>query len=129
MIDEKAIEVMREIMEAFGQSGFEREVNYLITKYMKEYADEVIYDKLGYVAFIIKGKDTKVLLAGHTDEVGFIISSITDGGYLTFNQLGGWWDQTLLSQRIIVRGKKGDVHGVIASKPPHILSQEERKSA
>jgi endoglucanase len=127
MLDEKAIKIMREMMEAFGPSGFEKEVNRLVSSYMKEYSDEIIYDKLGSVAFGLHGNGPKVLLAGHTDEVGFIISSVTAEGYLTFNQLGGWWDQVLLGQRVVVRGRKGDVIGIIASKPPHILPEEERK--
>lgn len=47
-------------------------------------------------------------------------------GYLTFNPLGGWIDQVLLSQRVKVRTQKGDLFGVIASKPPHLMSVEER---
>jgi len=127
MLDDKAIKIMREMMEAFGPSGFEKEVNRLVSEYMQEYSDEIIYDKLGSVAFGVHGDGPKVLLAGHTDEVGFIISSITEEGYLTFNQLGGWWDQVLLSQRVVIRGGKEDVIGVIASKPPHILPEDERK--
>lgn len=126
MLDEKSIEVMKELMEAFGPSGFEREPNLVVMKYMDGVADEVLTDKLGTVAFKLKGSGPTVLLTGHTDEVGFIVSSVSEEGYLTFNQLGGWWDQVLLAQRVVVRGRKGDVHGVIASKPPHILSQEER---
>src|SRR4030042_1346863 len=120
---------MKEMMEAFGPSGFEREGNSLFRKYMIPYADEVISDKLGSVGFVAKGSNERprILVTGHTDEVGFIVSSITDEGYLTFNQLGGWCDQVLLGQRVVVRGNKGDVHGVIASKPPHILPEEERK--
>ncbi len=129
MLDDKSIGIMKEMMEAFGPSGFEREVNRLVKEYMEPYSDEVITDKLGTVAFTLKGEaeSPRVLLAGHTDEIGFIVSSISKEGYLTFNQLGGWWDQVLLGQRVVIRGSKGDVHGVIASKPPHILPQEERK--
>ncbi len=126
MLDDKALDIMKKMMEAFGPSGFEREVNSLIKDYMKYIADETVTDKLGSVAFTLKGEGPKILLAGHTDEVGFIISSITDEGYMTFNQLGGWWDQVLLAQRVLVRGRKGDIHGVIASKPPHIIPQDER---
>ena len=126
MLDEKALAIMKDMMEAFGPSGFEREVNNLIKDYMKPYSDEVIHDKLGTVAFHVKGKGPRVLLAGHTDEIGFIVSSITDEGYITFRQLGGWWDQVLLAQRVVIRGSKGDIPGVIASKPPHILPTEER---
>ena len=126
MFDEKSLNIMKELMEAFGPSGFEREVNGVVKKHMADVADEVLTDKLGSVAFKLKGDGPTVLLAGHTDEVGFIVSSISEEGYLTFNQLGGWWDQVLLAQRVVIRGRKGDVHGVIASKPPHILPQEER---
>jgi putative aminopeptidase FrvX len=129
MLDDKSIDLMRRMMEAFGPSGFEREVNTLAKEYMEPYSDEVVVDKLGTVTFVAKGKmeRPRVLLAGHTDEVGFIVSSVTKEGFLTFNPLGGWWDQVLLGQRVVIRGKKGDVHGVIAAKPPHILPQEERK--
>jgi putative aminopeptidase FrvX len=58
--------------------------------------------------------------------VGFIVSGINGHGYLTFNALGGWFDQVLLGQRVKVRGSKGIVRGVIAAKPPHLLSVEER---
>jgi endoglucanase len=127
LVDEKALNVMKKMMEAFGPSGFEKEVTQIIKEYMTQYSDEILSDKLGTMAFLIKGKGPKVLLAGHIDEIGFIISSITDDGYLTFKQLGGWWDQVLLAQRVIIRGNKGDIQGVITSKPPHILPTEERK--
>ena len=123
---------MKEMMEAFGPSGFEREVNSLFKKHMTPYVDDVITDKLGSVGFVAKGSNERprILVTGHTDEVGFIISSITDEGYLTFNQLGGWFDQVLLGHRVIVRGNKGDVHGIIASKPPtYSQKRRERRSS
>src|SRR4030042_1643098 len=129
MLDDKSLGIMRELMEAFGPSGFEREVNQIVKRHMEGGADEVLTDKLGTVAFRLDGDGPTVLLTGHTDEVGFIVSSVSDEGYLTFNQLGGWWDQVLLAQRVVVRGRKGDVHGVIASKPPHILPQDEPSKA
>jgi putative aminopeptidase FrvX len=128
MLDSKSLDIMKRMMEAFGPSGFEREVNALCKEYMEPYSDEVVVDKLGTVTFVAKGASERprVLLAGHTDEVGFIISSVSKEGFLTFNQLGGWWDQVLLGQRVVVRAGKGDIHGIIAAKPPHILPQEER---
>ncbi len=128
MLDKKSLDLMKEMMEAFGPSGFEREVNGIAKAYMEPYSDEVVVDKLGTVTFVARGgsKRPRVLLAGHTDEVGFIISTITKEGYLTFNPLGGWWDQVLLSQRVTIRTNKGLIPGVIAAKPPHILPQDER---
>ncbi len=130
MFDEKALDILKRITESFGPSGFERETARIIKDYMKEYADDVLTDKLGSVVFVAKGscERPRVLLAGHIDEVGFVISGIDEKtGFLTFNPLGGWWDQVLLSQRVIIRTEKGDLHGVIAAKPPHLLSEEERK--
>ena len=129
MLDEKALDLMKTMMEGFGPSGFERDVSSLCKKFMEPYSDEVIADKLGTVTFTVKGSSDRprVLLAGHVDEVGFMVSSVTNEGYLTFNPLGGWWSQVLLSQRVVVRTNLGDVHCVIASKPPHILPEEERK--
>jgi len=129
MFDEVSIGFMRRLMESFGPSGFEKESAHIIKEYMKDYADEILTDKLGSVIFISKGASERphVLLAGHIDEVGFVVSGIDETGFLTFNTLGGWWDQVLLSQRVVVRTKKGDVHGVIAAKPPHLLTEEERR--
>ena len=129
MLDEKSLDLMKRMMEAFGPSGFEREVNALCKEYMEPYSDEVIVDKLGTVTFVSKGgsERPRVLMAGHTDEVGFIVSSVSKEGFLTFNTLGGWWSQVLLGQRVVIRTCKGYVDGVIASKPPHILPAEERK--
>ncbi len=129
MFDEKSISFMKRLMESFGPSGFEREPAHIIKEYMKDYSEEVLMDKLGSVIFVAKGSSERphVLLAGHIDEVGFVVSGIDETGFLTFNTLGGWWDHVLLSQRVVIRTKKGNVHGVISAKPPHLLTEEERK--
>jgi endoglucanase len=129
MLDSKSLDLMKRMMEAFGPSGFEREINALCKDYMKPFSDDVIIDKLGTVTFVSKGNsdEPRVLLAGHTDEIGFIVSSISKEGYLTFKTLGGWWSQVLLGQRVVVRTSKGYIDGIIASKPPHILPAEDRK--
>jgi putative aminopeptidase FrvX len=130
MIDKKAIALLKEMLDSFGPAGFERETAVIVKKVVKAYADEVTTDKLGSVIFSHKGtaERPKVLLAGHIDEVGFVISGIDERtGFLTFNPLGGWWDQVLLTQRVIVRTEKGDLYGVIAAKPPHLLPPEEQK--
>ncbi len=129
MFDEKAIDALRRMLESFGPSGFERETSQVIREYMQPYSDAMMADKLGSIVFVAKGQAERphVLLAGHIDEVGFVISGIDEKtGFLSFNNLGGWWDQVLLSQRVFVRTQKGDLLGVIAAKPPHLLSDEER---
>jgi endoglucanase len=130
MVDKKSLSLLKEMLESFGPAGFEVETAAIVKKAVKVYADEVMTDKLGSVIFTHKGTSElpRVLLAGHIDEVGFVVSGIEDRtGFLTFNPLGGWWDQVLLSQRVVVRTEKGDIPGVIAAKPPHLLSPDEMK--
>jgi endoglucanase len=128
LFTEKSIQVLRELSESFGPAGYEREPAQIVKRYVQTFCDDIQTDKLGSLIFKKKGSadSPKVLLAGHIDEVGFVISGIDkDTGFLTFNPLGGWSDQVLLSQRVTVRTAKGDVLGVISAKPPHLLPEEE----
>lgn len=128
--DSKSMDFLRRLTESFGPSGFERETVRVVKEFMKSYSDETLTDKLGSMVFVSRGERERphVLLAAHVDEVGFVISGVDENtGFLTFNPLGGWWDQVLLSQRVVIRTEKGDLHGVIATKPPHLLTDEERQ--
>lgn len=128
--DSKSIEFLKRLIESFGPSGFERETARIVRDYMKPYSDDILTDKLGSIVFVLRGdyERPRVLLAAHMDEVGFVISGIDENtGFLTFNPLGGWWDQVLLSQRVVIRTERGDIYGVIAAKPPHLLTDEERQ--
>ncbi len=70
----------------------------------------------------------KIMVAGHLDEVGFMVTRIDDKGFVYFQTVGGWWSQVMLAQRVTILTRKGgDVTGIIGSKPPHILSPEARK--
>lgn len=129
-LDKSSITLLKELSESFGPSGFEHEPATIVKNTGEKIADEVLFDKLGSVVFKVRGKtdSPKILLAGHMDEVGFVITGIEkETGYLTFSPLGGWFDQVLLGHRVTVRTGKGDVVGVIASKPPHLLSPDERE--
>ena len=127
-MDEKSLAFLEELCNSFGPAGFEKEPARIVKNYVGKYADEIATDRLGSLLFSKKGRADKpvVLLPGHIDEVGFIVSSINKLGYLTFNPLGGWFDQVLLGQRVKVRTTKGMLSGIIAAKPPHLLPQEER---
>jgi endoglucanase len=130
MVDTKRIKLLKDLCESFGPAGFEQETAKIVKENVKLYADEIITDKLGSVIFKHQGETDRprLLIAGHIDEVGFVVSGIHEKtGFLTFNPLGGWWDQVLLTQRVTVRTKKGDIPGVIAAKPPHLLPEEEKK--
>ncbi len=124
------IKILEELCNAFGPSGFEWETQGKLKKYVQPFADEILQDRTGTLIFTSKGdiEGPKIMIAGHMDEIGFQVSSITKDGYLKFHQLGGWWDQTLLSQKIVVRTSEGNlIPGIISAKPPHVLGAEERK--
>ena len=119
--------LLKELTEANGISGHETEVRHVIQRRLGS-VGEVSHDKLGSVICRVPGDtpDPKIMLAAHMDEIGFIVSHITKEGFIRFSPLGGWWDQVLLAQRVVVRTSKGDVVGIIGAKPPHLLSDEER---
>jgi len=128
--DASSIALLRELSESFGPSGFERETAAIVKREGSKYADEILYDKIGSVILKKKGasETPRILMAGHMDEVGFVVTGIDPlTGYLAFGPLGGWFDQVLLGHRVTVRTRKGDIFGVIAAKPPHLLTDEEKE--
>lgn len=120
--------LLKELTEANGISGHETEVRHLVQRRLRSLG-EVSHDRLGSVICRKQGDapGPKIMLAAHMDEIGFIVSHITNDGFIRFSALGGWWDHVLLAQRVAIRTAKGDVIGTIGAKPPHLLSDEERK--
>lgn len=119
---------LKRYSETNAVSGFETPMKELLQERLAGKA-EVSYDKLGSVVFTNASADEnapKIMLASHMDEIGFMVKHITKEGFLKFVCLGGWWEQVMLGQRVTVHGSKGDLAGVIGSKPPHILTPEER---
>ena len=123
------LEYLEKLCNAFGPSGFEQEVQRIVRDYGSNYADEILYDRMGSVIFCKGASGPKIMIAGHVDEIGFVITKIDKNGFLRFHQLGGWWDQTLLTQEAVIRPSKSDekIIGVIGAPPPHVLSDEDRK--
>jgi len=126
-VKEATVELLRELTEVNGVPGFEDQVAQLVVKALGDFT-EVSRDNLGSVICARDGGrgGPKVMLAGHMDEIGFIVQLITKEGFVKFLPLGGWWDQVLLAQRVVIQTQKGPVHGIVGSKPPHLLEDEER---
>jgi putative aminopeptidase FrvX len=120
--------MLKELTEVTGISGYETEARSLIKKYLEPFG-EISYDNLGSLVCTKAGSSNspKVMLAAHMDECGFMVKQITKEGFIKFAQLGGWWDHVLMAQRVRIHTTKGDVFGVIGAKPPHRLTEEERK--
>ncbi len=120
--------ILKDMSMLNGVPGNEREVRKYMTERMKNLA-EVSYDGLGSVIGLKVGNENgpKIMVAGHMDEVGFLVTTITDEGYIKFTPAGGWWGQVMLAQQLDITTSTGKlVRGVIGAKAPHILTPEER---
>ncbi len=120
--------LFQELTEAPGVPGYESEIRAIIRRHLEPVA-EIKQDKLGSIIGMKRGAadSPRVMLAGHMDEVGFMVSLITDEGFIRFVPLGGWWDQVMLAQRVVIKTSAGDVSGILGAKPPHLLDREEAK--
>lgn len=126
-MQQDTLNMFQMLTELQGAPGNEKRVRDYMTGELKKYSDEIINDNLGSVFGIKKGKGPRVMVAGHMDEVGFMVTQITENGMIRFQTLGGWWNQVMLAQRVQVMTKEGIIPGVIASTPPHLLTPEQRK--
>ncbi|TCT19916.1 putative aminopeptidase FrvX [Melghiribacillus thermohalophilus] len=126
-MDNETLALFKTLTELPGAPGNEHEVRNFMKQELEKYADEVIQDRLGGVFGVKKGNGPKVMVAGHMDEVGFMVTRITKNGMIRFQTLGGWWSQVLLAQRVQIITDNGPVVGVIGSIPPHNLTPEQRK--
>src|SRR5690625_3548731 len=126
---DETLTMLKDLTDAKGISGHEKEAREVMEKYLAPYADEVYTDNMGSLIGKKSGDENgpKIMVAGHLDEIGFMVTRIDDKGFIYFQTIGGWWSQVMLAQRVTIMGGKGDVTGVIGSKPPHILSAEARK--
>ena len=122
---DQTAQFLKALTEAHGVPGYETEIRALLREYMEPLGD-LSQDKLGSLICHKAGDGPKVMIAGHMDEIGFMVSHIAKEGFLRFQPLGGWWDQVLLGHRVVIKTHKGDIVGVIGAKPPHLLPADER---
>lgn len=122
------IRLLQDLTQAPGAPGHEGPVRDLLRRHLAPHA-EVSADGLGSLIARRRGTadEPRVMVAGHLDEVGFMVTRVSDEGFLSFQTLGGWWEQVMLAQRVRIPTRRGDVEGVVGSKPPHVLPPDERK--
>jgi glutamyl aminopeptidase len=124
--------LFEELTQAIGVSGYEHEVTAVLKKYYEPLADQIVFDKLGSVYALKKSKlknSPKVMVSAHLDEVGFHVGKILEDGTMKISlAYSGVWEQTMMSQRIIIQTSNGKkIKGVIDAIPPHFLTEELRK--
>lgn len=123
------IDLLKRLCETPGVSGREGKIAALVRDELRPICDEVTVDPFGNVAGIRKGTGgPRVMLAAHTDEIGFLVSHIDEQGFLRVQAIGGFDMTVLPAQRVIVWDRSGNPHrGVfmIATKPAHLLDGSE----
>jgi len=124
---EKIEEILKKLSNAHGISGYEENIREIIREELEEYVDEIKVDTLGNIIAIKNGSHPSVMVASHMDEIGLMVKYIDERGFIRFIKCGGWFDQTLLNERVILHSPKGKLFGIIGSKPPHIMKKEEKE--
>ncbi|MCD5409701.1 MAG: M42 family metallopeptidase [Methanocellales archaeon] len=123
---EKIRNLLEKMSNAHGISGHENDVRAIVQTELESYVDEIKIDSLGNLIATKNGKKPSVMLAAHMDEIGLMTKYVDDDGFIRFVKVGGWFDQTLLNQRVILRTEKGNLTGVIGSKPPHRMKDKDK---
>ncbi|HAE92740.1 M42 family metallopeptidase [Tissierella praeacuta] len=121
--------LLKQLTEASGVSGNEKEVRDLIISEVKEYVDTLKIDRIGNIIAYKKGKSTdkRLMITAHMDEVGLLIKEIDSMGLLKFTTVGGIDKRILVSKPVLVG--KDKIMGVIGAKPIHLQKKEEWKRA
>ena len=119
--------LLEKLSNAHGISGWEGSIQQIVKEEIAPYVDEVRMDKLGNLIATKKGELPSIMIEAHADEIGLMAKHVDEKGFLRFIRIGGWFDQTLLNQRVIIHTRSGPITGVIGCKPPHVMKDEDRK--
>jgi putative aminopeptidase FrvX len=129
----EVIPLLKQLSEADGIAGHEGPVRELLRQTWQPFVDEMREDKLGSLIALKRGLKSelaevprpKLMLAAHMDEIGLMVTGVEEG-FLRITRVGGADRRVLLGLEVVVHGRR-DLPGVVATRPPHVLPQEERK--
>ncbi len=128
-MEKKDLSLLKRISEVRGISGNEKEVAKLVVDELKDVATKVEFDNLGSVICYHDGEKGQplVMLAGHMDEVGFVVKSIEPSGLLRIHPVGGWYNHVILAENFIVKTREGkEFFAVTGAQPPHGMTPEQK---
>ena len=125
----QAVALLKKMVETPSPSGFEQPVQRIVRAELKEVCDELRTDVHGNVIGAInpEGKP-RVMLAGHCDEIGMMVTHVDNEGYVYFAAIGGVDANILPALRLVVHGSKGPVLAAVGRKPIHLMTDEDRKA-
>lgn len=130
MLKPNAIAFLKTLLDTPGPSGYEAAAAKAWRDEAATFAASVSADAHGNSMATVNPEGTPtVMLAGHIDEIGVIVTYIDDDGYVYIAPIGGWDPQVLVAQRIRFLGRHGDVLGAVGKKPIHLMKTEDREKA
>jgi endoglucanase len=127
-VNESELQFLKNLLHSPGTSGYEAVIQQVVRDFAGTFADDVSTDWHGNVTAAVNPKGSpRVMLAGHCDQIGFLVQHVDEMGYLRLSPVGGWDVQMLIGQKLVVWTADGPVNGVVARKAIHLLTDEERK--
>jgi putative aminopeptidase FrvX len=119
--------LLEKLSNAHGISGREGSIQQIVRAEISGLVDEVRTDVMGNLIGTRHGDRPSIMIEAHMDEIGLMVKYVDEKGFIRFIRIGGWFDQTLLNQRVILHTPEGPITGVIGCKPPHVMKDEDRK--
>lgn len=129
-MEQKYYDMLKELSQAPSPSGFEQPVQRIIRRELADVASEVKTDVMGNVIARLDGSGEsrpRVMLAGHCDEIGFMVKYIDDNGFIYFAPIGGVDPHLVPGQRVNVHADSGTILGVVGKKPIHLMEAKDRE--
>jgi len=127
-MERTAYEFLKELVEAGGPSGYEQPIQAIFRKRAESAGASVRSDVMGNaIAVLNEGGSPKIMLAGHADEIGFLVRYISDEGFIYFAPVGGWDTEVAIGQRVTIHTAAGPVAGVIGKRAIHLMDEEDRR--
>jgi len=124
----ESLSFLKRLLDTPGPSAFEAAPGRVWRAEAQAFADSVEADVAGNsFARLDAGSGPVLMLAGHIDEIGVMVTHVDDEGYLSFDTIGGWDHQVFVGQRIVLLGRAGQVTGVVGKKAIHLMEREERE--
>ncbi|HEY0151435.1 MAG TPA: M42 family metallopeptidase [Longimicrobium sp.] len=128
-MEDRIFEFLKRLLDAPGPSGFETAAARVWRAEAESTGARVSSDVHGNSLASVGGAGPRVMLAGHIDEIGVMVTHVDEEGFLYIDGIGGWDPQVLVGQRIRFLTRLGDVLGVVGKKPIHLMKPEEKEKA
>ncbi|MBE0416561.1 MAG: M42 family metallopeptidase [Coriobacteriia bacterium] len=130
----ESLSFFKSLVEAPSPSGYEQPAARVMREYLEPLADEIATNVMGSIHALLRGSDTgrdgrrvSVMLTGHIDEIGMMVTYITPEGFIAFKPIGGVDEAVLPGMRVRVHTKEGPLLGILGRMPIHLLEEDERK--